>query len=164
VINAGNRAEGRGAHAFGAYSNQGDFRLRRMIVYRNQPAAWPRQAARLAQHREPDGHARGGLARGLSFEQMVPPLQTTNHAAPGELSEVGGVAYVTLKATNLDGWKSPPRPEPQGRSNRWWQGQGFYLRDAAAARFGEVARRDFDRRNGDTNLPGLEGRRAMRDR
>src|SRR5437588_9742935 len=46
-----------------------------------------------------------GLARGLTFEQMVPPLQTYEprpHRCEF-VREVGGVAYVNdSKATNLD--------------------------------------------------------------
>ena len=46
-----------------------------------------------------------GLARGLTFEQMVPPLQTYEPRPHWceFVREVGGVAYVNdSKATNLD--------------------------------------------------------------
>jgi UDP-N-acetylmuramoylalanine--D-glutamate ligase len=93
---------------FSAYTNQADFRLEEgAIVYQDRPVL------RLADTKLRGAHnienlmatLAVGLARGLTFEQMVPPLQTyvpRPHRCEF-VREVGGVAYVNdSKATNLD--------------------------------------------------------------
>jgi UDP-N-acetylmuramoylalanine--D-glutamate ligase len=93
---------------FSAYTNQADFRLEEgSIVYRDRPVL------RLAETKLRGAHnienlmaaLAVGLARGLTFEQMVPPLQAyvpRPHRCEF-VREVGGVAYINdSKATNLD--------------------------------------------------------------
>jgi UDP-N-acetylmuramoylalanine--D-glutamate ligase len=110
VINAGETLPKMAARAvtFSAYTDQADFRLEGgSIVYKN-----------VAVLRMADTKLRGshnienlmatlavGLARGLSFEQMLPPLcayEPRPHRCEF-VRQVGGVIYVNdSKATNLD--------------------------------------------------------------
>ena len=94
--------------SFSAYTDQADFRLAQgAIVYHDQPVL------RLAETRLRGSHnienlmatMAVGLARGLSFEQMVPPL-CAYEPRPHRLEmvrDIGGVEYINdSKATNLD--------------------------------------------------------------
>ena len=93
---------------FSAYADRADFRLAEgAIVYQNQIVL------RLAETKLRGSHnienlmatLAAGLARGLSFQQMVPPLcayESRPHRCEF-VREVGGVGYVNdSKATNLD--------------------------------------------------------------
>src|SRR4051794_16198133 len=93
---------------FSAYEDQADFRLSEgAIVYQNKPVL------RLAETRLRGSHnienlmatLAVGLTRGLSFEQMVPPL-SLYEPRPHRLEfvrELDGVDYINgSKATNLD--------------------------------------------------------------
>jgi UDP-N-acetylmuramoylalanine--D-glutamate ligase len=93
---------------FSAYTDRADFRLAEgAIVYQNQIVL------RLAETKLRGSHnienlmatLAAGLARGLSFQQMVPPLcayEPRPHRCEF-VREVGGVGYVNdSKATNLD--------------------------------------------------------------
>ncbi len=93
---------------FSAYSDRADFRLAEgAIVYQNQIVL------RLAETKLRGSHnienlmatLATGVARGLSFQQMVPPLcayEPRPHRCEF-VREVGGVGYVNdSKATNLD--------------------------------------------------------------
>ena len=93
---------------FGAYADHADFRLAEgAIVYQNQIVL------RLAETKLRGSHnienlmatLAAGVARGLSFRQMVPPLcayEPRPHRCEF-VREVGGVGYVNdSKATNLD--------------------------------------------------------------
>ena len=93
---------------FSAYADRADFRLAEgAIVYQNQIVL------RLAETKLRGSHnienlmatLAAGLARGLSFQQMVPPLcayEPRPHRCEF-VREVGGVGYVNdSKATNLD--------------------------------------------------------------
>lgn len=94
--------------SFSAYSDRADFRLSEgSIVYRGEPVL------RLAETKLRGSHnienlmaaLAVGTARGLSFEQMVPPL-SAYEPRPHRLEfvrEIGGVDYINdSKATNLD--------------------------------------------------------------
>jgi UDP-N-acetylmuramoylalanine--D-glutamate ligase len=93
---------------FSAYANQADFRFESgSIVYQNQPVLRMADLKLRGSHNIENVMAAlaVGLARGLTFEQMLPPL----HAYEPQphrcefVREVGGVAYVNdSKATNLD--------------------------------------------------------------
>jgi UDP-N-acetylmuramoylalanine--D-glutamate ligase len=93
---------------FSAYSDRADFRLSAgAIVYQNEAVL------RLADTKLRGSHnienlmatLAAGMARGLSFQEMVPPL-CTYEPQPHRcefVREVGGVGYVNdSKATNLD--------------------------------------------------------------
>jgi UDP-N-acetylmuramoylalanine--D-glutamate ligase len=93
---------------FSAYSDRADFRLAEgAIVYQNKPVL------RLANTKLRGSHnienlmatLAAGMARGLSFEEMVPPL-SAYEPRPHRcefVRQVGGVDYVNdSKATNLD--------------------------------------------------------------
>lgn len=93
---------------FSAYSNQADFRLEGgSIVYQNQAVLRMANTKLRGSHNIENIMAAlaVGLARGLTFEQMVPPLQSYEprpHRCEF-VREVGGVTYVNdSKATNLD--------------------------------------------------------------
>ena len=110
VINAGESLPKVAARTltFSAYSNQADFRLEGgSIVFQNQPVLRMADTKLRGSHNIENLMATlaVGLARGLSFEQMVPPLQTYE-PRPHRcelVREVGGVTYVNdSKATNLD--------------------------------------------------------------
>ncbi|MEO5722501.1 MAG: UDP-N-acetylmuramoyl-L-alanine--D-glutamate ligase [Chthoniobacterales bacterium] len=93
---------------FSAYDDRADFRLAEgAIVYRNEPVL------RLAETKLRGSHnienimaaLAVGLSRGLTFEQMVPPL-SAYEPRPHRLEfvrELDGVGYINdSKATNLD--------------------------------------------------------------
>jgi len=93
---------------FSAYADRADFRLAEgSIVYRNKPVL------RLAETKLRGSHnienlmasLAAGMARGLSFEEMVPSL-SAYEPRPHRcefVREIGGVDYVNdSKATNLD--------------------------------------------------------------
>jgi len=110
VINAGESLPKIKARpvTFSAYTNQADFRLEEgFIVYENQPVLRMADTKLRGAHNIENIMATlaVGLARGLTFEQMVPPLQTyvpRPHRCEF-VREIGGVAYVNdSKATNLD--------------------------------------------------------------
>jgi UDP-N-acetylmuramoylalanine--D-glutamate ligase len=93
---------------FSAYADQADFRFESgSIIYQNQPVLRMAETKLRGSHNIENVMAAlaVGLARGLTFEQMVPPLQTYEprpHRCEF-VREVGGVAYVNdSKATNLD--------------------------------------------------------------
>jgi UDP-N-acetylmuramoylalanine--D-glutamate ligase len=110
VINAGESLPRIAARTvtFSAYADQADFRFESgSIVYQNQPVLRMAETKLRGSHNIENVMAAlaVGLARGLTFEQMVPPLQTYEprpHRCEF-VREVGGVAYVNdSKATNLD--------------------------------------------------------------
>jgi UDP-N-acetylmuramoylalanine--D-glutamate ligase len=93
---------------FSAYANQADFRLEGgSIVYQNTPVLRMADTKLRGSHNIENLMATlaVGLARGLSFEQMLPPLcayEPRPHRCEF-VREVGGVTYVNdSKATNLD--------------------------------------------------------------
>lgn len=94
--------------SFSAYSNHADFRLEGgSIVYRDTPVLRMADTKLRGSHNIENLMATlaVGLARGLSFEQMLPSL-CTYEPRPHRcefVREVGGVTYVNdSKATNLD--------------------------------------------------------------
>ena len=102
---------------FSAYSDQADFRLAAgAIVYHGEPVL------RLADTKLRGSHnienlmatLAAGMARGLSFDEMVPPL-CTYEPQPHRcefVREVGGVVYVNdSKATNLDAMEKALRAQ-----------------------------------------------------
>jgi UDP-N-acetylmuramoylalanine--D-glutamate ligase len=96
------------AISFSAYANQADFRFENgSIVYQNQAVLRMADTKLRGSHNIENVMATlgVGLARGLTFEQMVPPLHTYEprpHRCEF-VREVGGVAYINdSKATNLD--------------------------------------------------------------
>ena len=110
VINAGEALPQIAATkmTFSAYTNRADFRFEEgSIVYENRPVLRMADTKLRGAHNIENIMATlaVGLARGLTFEQMVPPLQSfvpRPHRCELVL-EVGGVAYVNdSKATNLD--------------------------------------------------------------
>jgi UDP-N-acetylmuramoylalanine--D-glutamate ligase len=110
VINAGESFPKIAARTvtFSAYTDQADFRLEAgSIVYGNETVLRMAETKLRGLHNIENIMATlaVGLARGLTFEQMVPPLQTYEprpHRCEF-VREVGGVAYVNdSKATNLD--------------------------------------------------------------
>lgn len=110
VVNAGESLPKIAARTvtFSAYANQADFRFESgSIVYQNQPVLRMADLKLRGSHNIENVMAAlaVGLARGLTFEQMVPPL-LTYEPQPHRcefVREVGGVAYVNdSKATNLD--------------------------------------------------------------
>ncbi len=110
VINAGETLPKITARpvTFSAYTNQADFRFENgSIVYRNAPVLRMTDTKLRGSHNIENLMATlaVGLARGLSFEQMLPPL-CDYLPQPHRLEfvrEVGDVTYVNdSKATNLD--------------------------------------------------------------
>ena len=110
VINAGESLPKIGARtiSFSAYTNQADFRFENgSIVYQNQSVLRMADTKLRGSHNIENVMATlaVGLARGLTFEQMVPPLRIYEprpHRCEF-VREVGGVTYVNdSKATNLD--------------------------------------------------------------
>jgi UDP-N-acetylmuramoylalanine--D-glutamate ligase len=94
--------------SFSAYSNRADFRLAGgTIVYENKPVLRLSQTKLRGSHNIENLMATlaAGMARGLSFEQMVEPLsayQPRPHRCEF-LRQIGGVDYINdSKATNLD--------------------------------------------------------------
>ena len=93
---------------FSAYTDRADFRLAEgAIVYQNQIVLRLAETNLRGSHNIENLMATlaAGLARGLSFQQMVPPLcayEPRPHRCEF-VREVGGVGYVNdSKATNLD--------------------------------------------------------------
>jgi UDP-N-acetylmuramoylalanine--D-glutamate ligase len=93
---------------FSAYADRADFRLSEgAIVYDNKPVLRPAQTKLRGSHNIENLMATlaAGMARGLSFEEMVPPL-SSYEPQPHRcefVRQVGGVDYVNdSKATNLD--------------------------------------------------------------
>jgi UDP-N-acetylmuramoylalanine--D-glutamate ligase len=93
---------------FSAYTDRADFRLSEgAIVYQNKPVLRPSQTKLRGSHNIENLMATlaAGMARGLSFEEMVPPL-SSYEPQPHRcefVREVGGVDYINdSKATNLD--------------------------------------------------------------
>jgi UDP-N-acetylmuramoylalanine--D-glutamate ligase len=110
VVNAGETLSGMAARTvtFSAYTNQADFRFENgSIVYRNEPVLRMADTKLRGSHNIENLMATlaVGLARGLSFEQMLPPLcvyEPQPHRCEF-VREVGDVTYVNdSKATNLD--------------------------------------------------------------
>lgn len=93
---------------FSAYTNKADFRLADgAIVYQSEPVFHLANAKLRGAHNIENMMATlaAGMTRGLSFEQMAPPL-CTYQPQPHRcevVRELGGVAYINdSKATNLD--------------------------------------------------------------
>jgi UDP-N-acetylmuramoylalanine--D-glutamate ligase len=110
VINAGESLPKMAARpvTFSAYTDRADFRLEGgSIVYENRPVLRMADTKLRGSHNIENVMATlaVGLSRGLTFEQMVPPLQTFEprpHRCEF-VRELGGVAYINdSKATNLD--------------------------------------------------------------
>jgi UDP-N-acetylmuramoylalanine--D-glutamate ligase len=110
VVNAGETLPAIAARTvtFSAYANQADFRLEGgSIVYKNAPVLRMAETKLRGSHNIENVMATlaVGLARGLSFEQMLPPLciyEPRPHRCEF-VREVGDVAYINdSKATNLD--------------------------------------------------------------
>ncbi len=110
VVNAGETLPRIAARTvtFSAYANQADFRLEGgSIVYQNEPVLRMADTKLRGSHNIENLMATlaVGLARGLSFEQMLPPLcvyEPQPHRCEF-VREVGDVTYVNdSKATNLD--------------------------------------------------------------
>jgi len=110
VVNAGETLPRMAARTvtFSAYTNQADFCFENgSIVYRNEPVLRMADTKLRGSHNIENLMATlaVGLARGLSFEQMLPPLcvyEPQPHRCEF-VREVGDVTYVNdSKATNLD--------------------------------------------------------------
>jgi len=110
VINAGETLPKIAARTvtFSAYTDQADFRLEGgSIVYQDAPVLRMSETKLRGSHNIENLMATlaVGLARGLSFEQMLPPLcayEPQPHRCEF-VREVGGVTYINdSKATNLD--------------------------------------------------------------
>ncbi len=93
---------------FSAYTNRADFRLSEgAILFQNQPVLRMSQTKLRGSHNIENLMATlaAGHARGLSFEQMVPPL-SAYEPQPHRcefVRQLGGVDYINdSKATNLD--------------------------------------------------------------
>jgi UDP-N-acetylmuramoylalanine--D-glutamate ligase len=93
---------------FSAYTNRADFRLSEgAILFENQPVLRMNQTKLRGSHNIENLMATlaAGHARGLSFEQMVPPLNAYEpqpHRCEF-VRQIGGVDYINdSKATNLD--------------------------------------------------------------
>jgi UDP-N-acetylmuramoylalanine--D-glutamate ligase len=93
---------------FSAYTNRADFRLSEgAILFENQPVLRMNQTKLRGSHNIENLMATlaAGHARGLSFEQMVPPL-SAYEPQPHRcefVRQIGGVDYINdSKATNLD--------------------------------------------------------------
>ena len=110
VVNAGETLPKMTARivTFSAYANHGDFRLEGgSIVYQNTPVLRMAETKLRGSHNIENLMATlaVGLSRGLSFEQMLPPVcayEPQPHRCEF-VREVGGVTYINdSKATNLD--------------------------------------------------------------
>ena len=93
---------------FSAYTHRADFRLAEgAIVYEGKPVLRPAEMKLRGSHNVENVMATlaAGMARGLTFEQMVPPLcayEPRPHRCEF-VREIAGVDYVNdSKATNLD--------------------------------------------------------------
>lgn len=110
IVNAGETLPPIAARkvTFSAYANDADFRFESgSIVYQNAPVLRMGQTKLRGSHNIENLMATlaVGLARGLSFEQMIPPL-STYEPQPHRcefVREVNDVTYINdSKATNLD--------------------------------------------------------------
>jgi UDP-N-acetylmuramoylalanine--D-glutamate ligase len=110
VLNAGESLPKIAARpvTFSAYTDRADFRLEGgSIIYQNRPVLRMADTKLRGSHNIENIMATlaVGLARGLTFEQMVPPLQTYEprpHRCEF-VRDVAGVSYINdSKATNLD--------------------------------------------------------------
>jgi UDP-N-acetylmuramoylalanine--D-glutamate ligase len=110
VVNAGEALPEIAARivTFSAYANQADLRFEGgSIVYQNRPVLRMAETKLRGSHNIENLMATlaVGLARGLSFEQMLPPLcayEPQPHRCEF-VRDVGGVTYINdSKATNLD--------------------------------------------------------------
>jgi UDP-N-acetylmuramoylalanine--D-glutamate ligase len=110
VINAGESLPKIAARtlSFSAYTNQADFRLEGgSIFYQNRPVLRMADTKLRGSHNIENVMAAlaVGIARGLTFEQMLPPLHAYEprpHRCEF-VRDVGGVTYINdSKATNLD--------------------------------------------------------------
>jgi UDP-N-acetylmuramoylalanine--D-glutamate ligase len=110
VLNAGESLPKIAARpvTFSAYTDRADFRLEGgSIVYENRPVLRMADTKLRGSHNIENIMATlaVGVARGLTFEQMVPPLQSyvpRPHRCEF-VRDVGGVSYINdSKATNLD--------------------------------------------------------------
>jgi UDP-N-acetylmuramoylalanine--D-glutamate ligase len=94
--------------SFSAYSNRGDFRLSEgVILFQNQPVLRMNQTKLRGSHNIENVMATlaAGHARGLSFEQMAPPLSAYEPQPHRNefIRQIKGVDYINdSKATNLD--------------------------------------------------------------
>jgi UDP-N-acetylmuramoylalanine--D-glutamate ligase len=93
---------------FSAYTNRADFRLAEgVIVYQGETVLRPAETKLRGSHNVENLMATlgAGMSRGLSFEQMVPPLcayEPRPHRCEF-VREIAGVDYINdSKATNLD--------------------------------------------------------------
>jgi UDP-N-acetylmuramoylalanine--D-glutamate ligase len=110
VVNAAEKIQDIRARTitFSAYTNRADFRVSEgAILYHNEPVLRPADTRLRGLHNIENLMATlaVGMARGLSFQKMVPPLcayEPRPHRCEF-VREVNGVAYVNdSKATNLD--------------------------------------------------------------
>ncbi len=119
VVNAIEKIPGIRARAitFSAYTDQADFRLSEgMIVYDGQAVLRLSEVKLRGLHNIENLMATlaAGMARGLSFPEMVPPL--CKYEPPPHrcefVREVGGVAYINdSKATNIDAMEKALRAQ-----------------------------------------------------
>jgi UDP-N-acetylmuramoylalanine--D-glutamate ligase len=93
---------------FSAYTNRADFRLAEgVIVYQGETVLRPAETKLRGSHNVENLMATlgAGMSRGLSFEEMVPPLcayEPRPHRCEF-VRQIGGVDYINdSKATNLD--------------------------------------------------------------
>ena len=119
VVNAIEKIPGIRARAitFSAYTDQADFRLSEgMIVYDGQAVLRLSEVKLRGLHNIENLMATlaAGMARGLSFPEMVPPLckyEPQPHRCEF-VREVGGVAYINdSKATNIDAMEKALRAQ-----------------------------------------------------
>ena len=174
VVNAGETLPKIAARTvtFSAYADQADFRLEGgSIVYQNKPVLRMADTKLRGSHNIENLMATlaVGLARGLSFEQMVPPLcayEPQPHRCEF-VREVGGVDLHQRFQGDQSrcGRKALLAQNANRGPDRGRKGQGLHLRNAAAARFAKKSRAvSSDRRDGRAHRAGLERRRAVRDR
>ena len=155
---------------FSAYANQADFRLEGgSIVYQNAPVLRMAETKLRGSHNIENIMATlaVGLARGLSFAQMLPPLcayEPQPHRCEF-VREVGGVTYINdSKATNLDAVEKALLA--QDKSVILIAGgkdKGFTFEPLRAVNNEESPGRGADGRDGRTNRAGLERRHSLRD-
>ena len=147
---------------FSAYADWADFRLAEgSIVYRNEPVLRLGETKLRGSHNIENMMASlaAGMARGLSFAEMVPPLsnyQPQPHRCEF-VRQVGGVDYVNdSKATNLDALEKALLAQAKpivliaGRKR-----QRFQFRIAARIDRKESESGRLDRRNGGPDRAGL---------
>jgi UDP-N-acetylmuramoylalanine--D-glutamate ligase len=119
---------------FSAYVNQADFRVSQgAIVYHDETVLRLADTKLRGLHNIENLMATlaAGMARGLSFAEMVPPLcayEPRPHRCEF-VREVGGVEYVNdSKATNLDAaGQSAASAKQAGHSHRWREEQRFWF-------------------------------------